>query len=120
VLVVEDDTEVRDFVVEVLGSLGYEVISAVSGPDALRKAGALTVPVDLLLTDIIMPGMTGRELADRLLRVQPDLKVLYMSGYPDDVLAPQGDLEADVAHLPKPFQPEVLAAKLRAVLSRTA
>jgi PAS domain S-box-containing protein len=120
VLVVEDDAEVREFVVEVLGSLGYEVISASSGPDALTQARAFTTPVDLLLTDIVMPGMTGRELADRLLRIQPDLKVLFMSGYPDDVLAPRGILATDVAHLPKPFQPEVLASKVRAVLSRTA
>jgi len=120
VLLVEDDELVCQHVEILLRGLGYEVVTAHNGPDALAilEAGEA---VDLLFTDVIMPGgMNGRQLAAAALRLRPHLPVLYSSGYPDDALGQDGRLEAGVALLPKPYRRADLAAKLREVLGRPA
>ena len=116
ILVVEDQVEVRQLAVEVLRSYGYQVLEAANGGDALLLCERNSAPIHLMVTDVIMPGMTGRELAQRLQQIRPDTKVLYMSGYATDVIANKGILESGVAHLPKPFAPSSLARKVREVL----
>jgi CheY-like chemotaxis protein len=116
ILLVEDEPGVRQLVREMLHRLGYTILEAGGGPDALRIFDQHQGSIDLLLTDVIMPQMSGRELAERLRLRQPSLKVLYVSGYTDDMLAHHGMLEPDVFLLPKPFAPDELAKKLREVL----
>jgi len=113
-LVVEDQREVRDLACRILGACGYGVLQAANGDEALRLAGSPDVAIDLLLTDIVMPGMSGRELAARLRSARPGLKVLFMSGY-SDVAAGEGP-GADVPLLPKPFPPAQLASKVAEIL----
>jgi DNA-binding response OmpR family regulator len=95
---------------------GYEVIEARHGAEALALEGGHEGPIHLLLTDVVMPEMSGRELAQRLLPLRPEMNVLYMSGYTDDAIVRHGVLEAGMALLPKPFTPDALAAKVREVL----
>jgi PAS domain S-box-containing protein len=116
VLVVEDESELRNLAVELLTKQGYHVLSAVDGADAIQVAEAHTGPIHLMLTDVMMPGITGRALADRLKSSRPEMKVLYMSGYAEDVIARRGLIESGVELVPKPFTPASLAAKVRAVL----
>jgi signal transduction histidine kinase len=115
VLVVEDEDRVRQMSCEVLRELGYTVHEASSGEQALRLFNSLG-QVDLLFTDVVMPGMTGRQLADNLLQQTPTLKVLYTTGYTKNAVVHNGVLDPGVAFLPKPFTVEDLAVKLRAVL----
>jgi len=115
ILLVDDQEEVRSVVRRILARRGYHVLVAASGADALR----LTVNfprIDLLVTDVVMPGMSGRELAERLAPQRPSMKVLYTSGYTDDAMVRQGVLSAGVAFLQKPFVPDTLARKVRDVL----
>ncbi len=116
ILVVEDQVEVRQLAVEVLRSYGYQVLEAANGGDALLLCERNSAPIHLMVTDVIMPGMTGRELAQRLQQIRPDTKVLYISGYAAEVIANKGILEHGVAYLPKPFAPNSLARKVREVL----
>jgi CheY-like chemotaxis protein len=116
ILLVEDEPGVRQLVREMLHRLGYTILEAGGGFEALRIIERYQGAIDLLLTDVIMPQMSGRDLAERLRAVQPLLKVLYMSGYTDDMLAHHGVLEPNVYLLPKPFAPDELAKKLREVL----
>jgi PAS domain S-box-containing protein len=116
VLVVEDQTEVRRLITGVLASYGYQVLEAPSGSSALTKAKEYPARIDLLLTDVIMPDMTGKDVADRLRPARPEMKVLYVSGYSGEVIAHRGVLEAGVAYLPKPFTPTLLVRKVRRVL----
>jgi len=116
ILLVEDEPGVRQLVREMLHRLGYTTLEAGGGAEALRIFEQHRGGIDLLLTDVIMPQMSGRDLAERLRSVQPALKVLYMSGYTDDMLAHHGVLEPNVYLLPKPFAPDELGAKLREVL----
>lgn len=116
VLVVEDQEAVRRLTKLTLGSLGYHVLEAESGARACELATAFPGEIHLLLTDIVMPGINGRELAMEVLQLRPNLKVLLMSGYAEDVSLPQGLPEAELAFLPKPFTQDVLAAKVREVL----
>jgi PAS domain S-box-containing protein len=110
-LVVEDDGPLRSIMARALSDAGYRVIAAESGPDALRAAAGHSGDIDLLLTDVIMPGMNGRELAERLAAQRPATPALFLSGYTDDILGPQGVLEPGVHLLQKPFTPaELLAA----------
>lgn len=120
VLVVEDMEDVRRFISVILRENGYRVLEAAAGPDALRLAGSYSGPIHLMLSDVVMPRMTGRELADRLTPQRPEMKVIYLSGYPADAIARRGVLEAGVAYLAKPFSPESLAAKVREVLGPPA
>jgi two-component system cell cycle sensor histidine kinase/response regulator CckA len=116
ILLVEDQAEVRNLVRRVLEARGYHVLEAASGQDALRLIVQYVGAIDLLLTDLMMPGMTGREVALLLAPAHPKMKVLYLSGYTDESIVPHGLLEPGSAFLPKPFSAEALARKIRAVL----
>jgi len=116
ILVVEDQHEILALITQVLESYGFAVLAATNGEEALRRAAAHSGTIDLLLTDVIMPGLTGKQVADQLLRSRPETKVLYTSGYSGEVIAHRGELDANVDYLPKPFTPEILAAKVRSVL----
>jgi PAS domain S-box-containing protein len=113
VLVVEDQDEVRAFAAGVLRSYGYNVLTAADGPKALALAAQHADPIHILLTDVVMPGMSGRQLADELRAQRPELRILYTSGYSQDVIANRGVLDADVAYLAKPYSPELLGVRLR-------
>ena len=117
VLVVEDNLAVREIAARVLRELGYTVLEAASGAEALQVARAQG-KLDLLLTDVIMPGISGSALAKQLVALWPGLKVLFISGYTDDLIASQGILEEGMALLQKPFSPEALARKVREVLDK--
>ena len=116
VLLVEDAAAVRAVARQVLQRQGYRVLEASDGEDALHLAARHQGTIDLVLTDVVMPRAGGRELAERLLAVRPDTRVLYMSGYTDDSVVRHGILEGGVAYLQKPFSPEGLARKVREVL----
>ncbi|MBI5240195.1 MAG: PAS domain S-box protein [Elusimicrobia bacterium] len=118
VLVTEDDETVRSMARRSLARRGYTVLEADGGEEALRILGR--TKVDLLLTDVIMPDMNGRELARHAAKVQPGIRVLYFSGYTDDVISRHGVLEPGIALLQKPFTPEVLAQKVREALDLRA
>lgn len=119
ILLAEDDDAVRAIAREVLERAGYQVLAAADGATALTLADDHDGTIDLLLTDVIMPGMNGRELATALGRRRPGIRVLFASGYTDNVLAGQGALAPGVALLDKPFTPAELAAKVRGVLMGT-
>jgi two-component system, cell cycle sensor histidine kinase and response regulator CckA len=116
VLVVEDDPRVREVAVRSLRAGGYRVLAARDGRDALDVTARTPVPVDLLVTDVIMPGLSGRAVAEELRRGHPDLRVLYVSGYVDDAIGQNGVLDATIEFLPKPFTATSLLARVRAVL----
>jgi PAS domain S-box-containing protein len=118
ILLVEDDKAVRDFARSLLRDAGYTVLEARGGVEALRVCGEYAGAIHLLVTDVVMPGMTGRELAGRLAPLRPSLRVLYLSGYTDDAVIRRGVVEAETHFLPKPFGPEELARKVREVLDR--
>jgi hypothetical protein len=117
ILVVEDNREVRKLVVDALRDSGYQVLEAAEGSDALQVAKDHSGPIHLLLTDVIMPRMTGKELADRLRSLRPETKVLYMSGYAQDVLSNRGSLNPGDVYFAKPFSLDSLLAKVQEVLS---
>ena len=117
VLVVEDQAEVRKLTLAMLESQGYRLLEAANGSEALSLCERYPGPIHLLITDVVMPGMTGKELATLLLALRPSLKTLYTSGYTADAIVHQGMLDPGVAYLPKPFSPAQLAAKVREVLS---
>ncbi|HKQ20100.1 MAG TPA: PAS domain S-box protein [Candidatus Eisenbacteria bacterium] len=116
ILVVEDDDLVRSLIREFLTSVGYTVIMAANPEEGLRHATERADEIDLLLTDVVMPGMSGRELVDRLTTNAPNLRVLFMSGYSDEAVASRGILDDGLAFLQKPFTRYSLAAKVRMVL----
>ena len=116
VLLVEDQKNVRAFLAEALADLGYSVVQAGSGSEAILAAERHAGPIHLLLTDMIMPGMNGRELAHSMQEIRPSLKVLFMSGYAGDVGGNQAAIEPGMIYIQKPFAPEELAAKMREAL----
>ena len=116
VMVVEDDAMVRKLTVNILGRRGYKVLEASSGPRCLRVLREHDGPLHLLLTDVVMPDMNGKDLYFRLLEDYPSLKVLYMSGYTDDVIARHGVLEEEARFIAKPFSVRSLAEKVRQAL----
>jgi CheY-like chemotaxis protein len=116
VLVVEDQDSVRLFTTATLNQHGYRVLESPNGDEAIALAAGYPERLDLLLTDVVLPGMNGKELSERLKTVRPDLKVLFISGYTADVISEHGVLERGLAFLHKPFSPEELAAKVREVL----
>jgi two-component system cell cycle sensor histidine kinase/response regulator CckA len=116
VLLVEDEGALRELIGECLEAWGYTVIDAHDGEQALEVCRSHPEPIQLLITDVVMPRLSGRELADRLRLHQPDLQVLYMSGYTDDAVVRHGLLEGEMAFLQKPFTAVSLARKVRAVL----
>ena len=117
ILLVEDQPEVRKLAQTSLEEFGYRVLAAGSGDEALRLSERHDGPIQLLATDVILPGLNGRELADLLLYHRPEMKVLYLSGYTDTVLEPRGVRLDDRAFLAKPFTPQSLATKVRSVLN---
>jgi PAS domain S-box-containing protein len=116
ILLVEDEEAVRALASKILQALGYKVIESANPEDALRIGEHYKEPIHLLLTDVVMPRMSGREVAERLAVLLPDLKVVYMSGYTDDSVVRHGVLETGTAFLQKPFTPAALARKIREVL----
>jgi CheY-like chemotaxis protein len=116
VLVVEDETTLRELVRHYLQNQGYTVLEANSGAAALRIAESYSGPIHLLLTDVIMPGMNGRELAQQLSSLRPETRVLYMSGYTENVIGHNGTLDAGVNLLQKPFTLPALNARVREAL----
>jgi signal transduction histidine kinase/ActR/RegA family two-component response regulator len=120
VLVVEDEISVRQLVSGVLKRCGYTVIVADDGFDALRAIEGQSAKIDLLLTDVVMPGMSGRRLADRLAAERPGLRILYMSGYTEHAIVHHGVLDAGTDFIEKPFTPEQLTRKVRHALDRVA
>jgi two-component system cell cycle sensor histidine kinase/response regulator CckA len=117
VLLVEDEAMVRDLGSRVLRSHGYRVLVASNATEALQVARDHGGTIDLLLTDVVMPGLPGPELAARLETVTPGLRVLYVSGYADESVARLG-AEEGISFLPKPFSGRVLAARVREVLDQ--
>ncbi len=116
VLLVEDEESVRELVRETLAARGYKVLEAENGESGLRVAEAHGDGIDILITDVVMPGIGGRELAKRLLQIRPNLAVLYLSGYTEDTILHQGALGPGTAFLQKPFTLQNLARKVREVL----
>ena len=118
VLVVEDQDEVRMLTCTILRGLGFEVLEASDGMEALLTSAAYQEPIRLMVTDVIMPGMNGRELAAHLASTRPEMKVIFMSGYTDRIMTTDGVLDSSVAYLQKPFTPEMLTRMVLRVLRR--
>jgi len=117
VLIVEDQDAVRQLACTILETYGYLVLQASNGPDAIALAERYPSPIHLLLTDIILPLMDGRDLADKLRAVRPNTKVLYISGYSEEKIGRSRALDGDLAYLSKPFTSEELAARVRGILT---
>jgi CheY-like chemotaxis protein len=117
ILLCEDQPEVRRLTRRILGAQGYDVLVAGDGQEALLLADAWTGPIHLLVTDVVMPGLTGPDVARQLATARPTMKVLYLSGYADESIVRHGVLDSGVAFLQKPFTTELLARKVREVLN---
>jgi len=120
ILLAEDEDQVRAVIRAILTRAGYVVLEASNGDDALQLAKNAGVPIHLLLTDVVMPGMGGRVLAERMSKLLPNLKVLYMSGYTDDAIVHHGVLEAGIDFYQKPVTPQALLQRVRDVLEASA
>lgn len=118
ILVVEDEEEVRGLTVRILKEHGYKVLEAAQGLDAFVICDEYEGPIHLLLTDVVMPKMSGRDLGGHIAEIRPGIKLLYMSGYTDDTIAHHGILEKDMNYIQKPFSVENLARKVREVLDK--
>jgi PAS domain S-box-containing protein len=116
ILLVEDEEMVRNMTRTILESNGYKVLTATDGKDALSFCESYGGKIDMMLTDVIMPHMSGKMLAEQLAPQRPEMGVLYMSGYTDDAIVHHGALEEGIAFLPKPFTPDALAFKVREIL----
>lgn len=119
ILVVEDEDLVRNFICRSLKVYGYNVLEARHGGEALLQCERYLEPIHLIITDVVMPQMSGRELVDRLKPLRPDLKVLYMSGYTANAVVHHGVVEATVAFIQKPFPVKTLVEKIRQILNET-
>jgi PAS domain S-box-containing protein len=113
VLVVEDNDPVRDTTLKILDQFGYRTLAARDGEEAVRVSRDFEGEIHLLLTDVIMPGMSGKELSESLQSMRPEMKVLYMSGYTENVIMQKGLLPADIHYIQKPFSLKALASKVR-------
>ena len=118
ILVVEDNEEVRKLAMRVLQRQGYEVLGALEGMEAFLLCEEREGPIDLLVTDVVMPKMSGRELAERIASIRPEIKVLYMSGYTDNAIVHHGILSEGINYIQKPFTVESLIRKVREVLDK--
>jgi CheY-like chemotaxis protein len=116
VLLVEDEGAVREMCAKLLGELGYRVLHASNGKEAIAVSRDHMGPIDLLLTDVVMPEMNGGELATQLILHHPEMRVLFTSGYTEDVIVHHGVLDDGVSFLGKPYTLPVLARKIREVL----
>jgi DNA-binding response OmpR family regulator len=116
ILIAEDEPDLRELSRIFLESYGYKVLEAASAEQAIRTAEEYGARIHLLLTDVIMPGMSGRQLAEKILQKDPNTKILYMTGYTDDMVVQHKVLEPGVQLLQKPFTRTELAVKVRATL----
>jgi CheY-like chemotaxis protein len=116
ILVVEDDEMIRSLIRDILESTGYRVLVADDPDQGMKLIGEQQDEIHLLLTDLILPGMSGRELVDRVTKEKPEMRVLFMSGYSDEAVARHGILEPGLAFLQKPFSRDGLVRKVRDVL----
>ena len=116
ILVVDDEAELRHLARRILESAGYTVLIAANGEEAVLALNRCSDPVHLMITDIVMPGMSGRKLADLLRRTRQNIKVIYMSGYTDDVVVRSGMLDEGMAFVSKPFTVAELIRRVRDVL----
>jgi CheY-like chemotaxis protein len=120
ILVVDDEDPLRTVIVDLLSHLGYRTLSAANADDALKLAQEFPGKIDLLLTDVVMHPLTGPMLAEKLARSRPEMKVIYISGYANASLAPDGVLKPGTVLVHKPFTMKLLSAKLREVLGNPA
>ncbi len=118
ILVVDDDVAIRSLILDTLQPLGYNTIEASSGREALDLYQSTSHKIDLVLSDVIMPGMNGKVLVDKLTDIQPDLKIILMSGYTDNVIALHGAIESNYTLINKPLLPVSLANKIRSILDK--
>jgi CheY-like chemotaxis protein len=116
ILLVEDEEGVRELARDILQGHGYTVLEARNGGEALLACERHQGPIPLLLTDVVMPQMSGRQLAERLAPLHPEMKVLYMSGYTDDAVIRHGVRDAGIAFLQKPFTPATVSRAVRELL----
>jgi CheY-like chemotaxis protein len=118
ILLVEDEAKVRKVAKRILEEHGYKILDVGSGPQALELGGSYTGEIPLVITDVIMPGMGGKELAERLLASRPKIRVLFVSGYTDNIIAEHDISEKELNFLHKPFTIASLTAKVRKVLDK--
>lgn len=116
ILVVDDEPDIRSMVRDILEDKGYTILEAGDGAEALRTAGRYPEPIHLVLTDVLMPNLSGPDMAEDLKAVRRDAKVVFMSGYTSEVMGEFGVLRSGAPFVAKPFSPEVLVRKLREVL----
>jgi CheY-like chemotaxis protein len=116
ILLAEDEPCVLEVAATILRSLGYTVLPCLSGFEALKRAAEFSEPIHLLMTDVIMPGMDGKELALRLSAERPSVRILYASGYTENIITDKGLAKDGVEFLAKPYNPQVLGRKVREVL----
>ncbi len=116
VLLVEDEPALRQLAVLMIGRLGYQVIDTANGDEALQQVLEKGVRPDVVLTDVVIPGMSGPELVDRLRETLPDVKIIYMSGYTDDAISKDGVVDPGLNFLQKPFTMSALATTIRTAL----
>jgi CheY-like chemotaxis protein len=120
ILLVEDELIVRQLVAEILQANGYTVLQAADGPSALELLRRHSGPIELLVTDVVMPGMSGPEVANAVCAMRPGTQVLYISGYTDSAIGHHGVLEPGIAFLQKPFSADDLTRKVRGLLDGAA
>ncbi len=118
VLLVEDEETVRNLTTRSLERFGYQVYACSSAEEALVKSNSMEKPVDLVITDVVLPNMSGRDLVDKMLSCWKEIKVLFISGYSEEMLAQQGVLEEEFNYMAKPFKPQFLLDKVRSILDK--
>ena len=115
-MLVEDEDSVRELAKEILQEYGYDVLTASHGVEGLKLCRDFPDNIHLLITDVVMPQMSGRELAENVSAIRPETRVLYMSGFTDDAVVRHGVLADDMCFIQKPFSPDALALKVRQLL----